>query len=211
MAEDTLALLKSKLPVLFAAATGALQQRAAAGDADARRRLSALDAPAAALVVLRGTGQGAELHLTSARGALEIAGAPAGSGVFGHALALPEAAARYGLTQLAQGGPEIAQLVRAWAALISADARDLFAAVGYAFELEVRRVPVLGDVRATISLGRPQLPDRAEFTLGIDYDDLEDAREAQVEPQQLFLAGKVGIDGDVAKAMMLGMTLAQLR
>jgi hypothetical protein len=45
----------------------------------------------------------------------------------------------------------------------------------------------------------------------VAYDELEDARELGIGPHQLFLSGKIRIDGDAAKAMMLGMTLAQLR
>jgi hypothetical protein len=212
MADDTLELLRTRLPLLFAQAIAALQQRAGQGDASASERIEQLGhAEAAALVRLRGTSTGdADLHLSSDGAGLRVEGALRGIG-FGHALALPSAAARHGVLLLAQSGAELEALARAWAGLVSPAARELFAPAAYGFELVITRVPALGDLRAAISLGRPTLPSKPEFTLTIDYDELEDAREQNLGPHQLFMAGKVKIDGDVAKAMMLGMTLAQLR
>ena len=51
----------------------------------------------------------------------------------------------------------------------------------------------------------------SEFSLTVDADELEDAREQGLGAHQLFLAGKIRIDGDAAKAMQLAMVLAQLR
>jgi hypothetical protein len=214
MTDDVIELLKAQLPQLFARAVAELERRAAAGDVRAAERLTDLDAPAAALVRVHGAaaGQG-ELRLHSERRVLVVASGPSASEAapFGHALALPAAAARYGLGLLAQAGGELEQLVSAWAVLVSPAARDALAGLSYGFEVVIARVPVIGDLRAAVSLGRPRLPAQSEFTLSIDYDELEDAREQQLAPQQLFLAGKVRIDGDAAMAMMLGMTLAQLR
>jgi hypothetical protein len=210
MADHALQWLEAKLPELFAQAVLDLERRASAGDANARQRLVDLDATSYALIRLSGEGQG-DLHLESGRRALAIAAGPIMPGSFGHALALPSAAARHGLAQLGEDRPELARVVSAWATLVSRDARSVLAGMTYAFDLEVLRVPVIGDLRATISLGSPDLPASVDFRLTVDYDELEDAREQQLGPQQLFLAGKVRIDGDVAKAMMLGMTLAQLR
>lgn len=210
MADDTLELLRSRLPALFAQGLADLQRRAAEGDGSAHERLAALaHGKAAALLRLVGPG-GGELHLASDGQALGIEAAKVAE-AFGHALSLPAAAARHGLGMLGQGALEVQELVRAWAGLVSADARDLFAAATYAFELVITRVPVLGDLRMVVSLGNPSLPSTPEFVLSVDYDELEDAREQNQGPHQLFMAGKVQIDGDVAKAMMLGMTLAQLK
>jgi SCP-2 sterol transfer family len=210
MAGHVLQLLEAKLPALFAQAVSELERRAGGGDESARRRLVELDAPAHALIRLSGEGQG-DLHLESERRRLAIGAGSTAPGAFGHALALPSAAARHGLGQLGEGNPDVVRLVSAWATLVSPGARTVLAGMSYAFDVEVLRVPVIGDLRATISLGCASLPASVDFRVTIDYDELEDAREQQLGPQQLFLAGKVRIDGDVAKAMMLGMTLAQLR
>jgi hypothetical protein len=210
MADDLRQLLEAKLPALFSQAMSELNRQAAGGDERARQWLADLEAPTTALVRLSGEGHG-DLHLRSERGALAIADQAPAPGVFGHALALSSTVARHGLAQLDEGAPELARALIVWARLVSAGSRAVLAGTSYAFDIEVTRVPVIGDVRATISLGRPSLPASAEFRLTVDYDELADAREQRLPPQQLFLAGNVRIDGDVAKAMMLAMTLAQLR
>jgi hypothetical protein len=209
-ADDLLELLRTRLPLLFARAIARLEQSASRGDENARTRLSELDAgPAAALVRLEGAG-GGELRLASTGRTLTVGAGP-GAPAFGHAIALSVAAARTGLGSLGEGDREAEQFARAWAAVVSATARELFATTSYGFDLEILRIPGLGDLRTRIQLGRAELPAQPEFKLSLDYDELEDAREQGLGPHQLFFAGKVRIDGDVAKAMMLGMTLAQLR
>ena len=81
----------------------------------------------------------------------------------------------------------------------------------YAFDLQILGAPQVGDACVRVSLGRGDHPPAPEFSLALDYAALEEARELGIGPHQLFLSGKIRIDGDAAKAMMLAMTLAQLR
>ncbi|MDH5671295.1 MAG: SCP2 sterol-binding domain-containing protein [Myxococcales bacterium] len=129
---------------------------------------------------------------------------------FGYALELPLSAASFGLDEIERERLLKSGMLRVMQLLPSSQARQLLAQ-GYVFDATVKEVPVLGEVRARVALGKSRLPARCEFSLEVTYDDLEDAREEGVAPHQFFLAGKMKMDGDVAKAMMLGMTLAQFR
>jgi hypothetical protein len=208
MADDLLTTLKTQIPALFARTVAELERRAAA-ERGASLLLAGLEKPAFALLRITGAGAG-ELWLQLSR-AGAVPCAPPAAGAFGHALALPANAARHALEWLLREGVEQEPLLRAFAGMCSAEARDLFESARYAFELQITRVPLLGELRVLLALGEPSLPAATEFKLSVDWDELEDAREQGIGPESLFMAGKVQIDGDVAKAMMLGMTLAQLR
>lgn len=209
MKQDVLASLATRLPELFAAAVAALEQRAAQGDTDASSKLGALsDEPVGARLHVLETPAG-QLAASVERRRLRIT-EPGELPAFGHAVALSERVWTHGLSLFEQKPTALEDLARVLCLMGSRTARELFGEVTYAFDLTVERVPVVGQVRARVMLGRPALSPKSEFALTVDYDELEDAREQGLGPHQLFLAGKVRIDGDVAKAMMLGMTLAQL-
>jgi len=211
MADDTLERLRIRLPELFAAAVARLEQRAAGGDGALAQRLAAAgDASVPSLLRLTGEG-GDELWFDAGRGGLELRAAPAAASEFGHALELPIAAARYALLIAEREPSEIEEVVGALAAIASATAREALARVSFCFAIEVPNVPVIGTLRARVGFGRPVLAARPEFSLAVDADELEDAREQGLGPHQLFLAGKIKIEGDAAKAMQLAMVLAQLR
>jgi hypothetical protein len=206
---DVLELYARKLPELFASALARLEQRASEGHAPTAALLARLvPEPVSVRVDFEGQG-GGELCLLAGRQGVALAPALPASG-FGHALRISARAAAYGLTSLDRGELDLEEIARGIATLGSGVARDLFTRTPFGFEIEVKDVPVLGTVRARISLGKAALPAAPEFSLSVDYDELADAREEQIGPHQLFLAGKVRIDGDVAKAMLLGMSLAQL-
>jgi hypothetical protein len=211
MADDTLERLRARLPELFAAAVARLEQRAARGDVALAQRLSAAGgAQVPSLLRLAGEG-GGELWFSAGRAGLARRDAPAGAGEFGHALELPVAAARYALMLAERDASQVEEVVGALAAIASETAREALARVSFSFAIEVPNVPVIGTLRARAGFGRPVLAARPEFSLKVDADELEDAREQGLGPHQLFLAGKIEIEGDAAKAMQLAMVLAQLR
>jgi hypothetical protein len=210
MADDLLDLYRRHLPDLYATALAQLEQRACEGDPALRARLEHMATlPVVSLVRLEGEG-GGELWILAARDELRLSpqAPPAG---FGYALAISVGVARHGLLLLARGGVDVSEAARALTFLASSAARELFSGVTFGFELEVTNTPELGTLRAKLSLGRPVLAARPDFKLTVDFDELEDARDQGLTAHQLFLAGKIKIEGDVAKAMLLGMTLAQLR
>ena len=212
MADDTLERLRARLPELFAAALARLEQRAASGDAAAKQRLAAASGtPVPSLLRLVGDG-GGELWFAAGRAGLALGAAPdAPASAFGHALELPVAAARYALLLAERDPAVVEEVVSALAALASQTAREALASLSFCFAIEVPGVPVVGTLRARAGFGRPVLAAKSEFSLTVDADELEDAREAGLGPHQLFMAGKIKIAGDAAKAMQLAMVLAQLK
>jgi hypothetical protein len=211
MADDTLERLRARLPELFAAAVARLEQRAASGDAALAQRLSAAGgAQVPSVLRLAGEG-GGELWFSAGRAGLERRDTPAQESEFGHALELPVSAARYALMLAERDASQVEEVVGALAAIASKTAREALAKVSFSFAVEVPNVPVIGTLRARVGFGRPALAARPEFSLKVDADELEDAHEQGLGPHQLFLAGKIRIEGDTAKAMQLAMVLAQLR
>lgn len=213
MADDILGRLRARLPELFRTAVARIEQRAAGGDANAAQRLAdAAPTPVPSLLRIAGEG-GGELWFAAGRGGLEVCTQPPANAAstFGHALELPVAAARYALTLADRNPSDVEEVVSALALIASSAARTTLDSSSFGFELEVLRVPVVGTMRVRIGFGRPVLSARPEFSLSIESDELEDAREQGIGPQQLFLAGKIRVDGDVARAMQLAMVLAQLK
>ena len=207
--QSVIELCRRRLPELFAAGLARLEVKARGGDRTAQARLSGLIAGGVPVrLVFEGQG-GGELLLLVGREGLAFAQELPAAG-FGYALSVPAQAARYGFGLLDRGEIELGELARGVAMFGSHTARDLLGATRFGYAAEVSDVPVLGSLRSMVSLGSPSLPAAPEFTLRVHYDELEDAREQHIAPHQLFLAGKVQIEGNVAKAMLLGMTLAQL-
>ena len=208
MPDDLRSILERRLPAMFTSALAGLEQKASA-DVGAAAALKAFEQPAHALLRWTGDVRG-ELLLRVARTGVTPGGESSPQPSFGHALSLTLAGANHLLSLVEREASVVEPFVRQFSALCSADARELLASNWFGFDLEVGRVPAFGDLRAGITLGRPVLRDKPEFSLRIDYDELADASEQQIPLGALFMAGKVRIDGDVAKAMLLGMTLAQL-
>jgi hypothetical protein len=197
---DARVLYEQRLPELFDVALARLEPRLF-------QKLAL--APTPVRVRFEGEG-GGELGLLAGRDGFSFAD-PAGFGAaeFGFALSVTTKAAHHGLHMIDRGELALDEIARGVAMLGSRTSRELFGRTPFSFEIDVVDVPVLGTVRNEIRMGRTALS-APEFMLSVDYDDLADAREDQVPPHQLFLDGKVRIRGDASKAMLLGVTLAQL-
>jgi hypothetical protein len=192
---DPLEFCRVRLPSLFAQTHDALQPQGSAEPVGTRVRFS-------------GEG-GGELHWTVTGRELCIVAAselPA----FGYALELPARAAAYAIDRFERGSFQPEQVGGMLTMLATQAAREAFSSTTYAFELRIADVPVLGEVCLRVSLGTLELDAPAELTLEAHFDDLADAREQGLRPHQFFMAGKLKMDGDVAKAMMLGMALAEI-
>ena len=212
MSNDALGPLRETISAVLRAALGGIEQRARATEREVVRVLGAVSRePVLSRLHLTGAG-GGELWFESDRAGMRLLDASfqPPPDAFGHALEVPLRAGAHLLSQLRRGALDAEAMLLAVAGLASETARDAFARTPFAFQLEVVDVPVLGSVVAQVGLGRPRIAAPPEFRLSVESDELEDAFEQGTPPHQLFLAGKVRIDGDVAKAMLLGMTLAEL-
>ena len=196
---------------MFARALAGLEQKASA-DAGCRRGAGGVRA-AGACACCAGPATCAESSwLRVARTGITPGGESLPQASFGHALALTLAGGK---------SPAVAASSarhRWWSrscahvrrALFGRSARAARHATGSRFDLEVGACPRSATCARALRSAGPCLRDKPEFALRIDYDELADASEQQIPLGALFMAGKVRIDGDVAKAMLLGMTLAQL-
>jgi len=189
-----------------------IEKRVRGGDRKVARTLAAVsEEPTYARLVLTGEG-GGELWFVADRSGMRALAAgdlrPIAS--FGYAVEVPLSVAAHLIEQLGSGAIEDEAALLSLAVLASDRAHELFSATAFALRMEVRGVDGLGVVTARVNIGRPALDAAPEFTLRLAAADLADTFEQDAPPQRLFLEGKVDIDGDVAKAMLLGMLLAEV-
>ncbi len=210
MSTEPLTFLRDHFPELFAQGVTALEERAAAGSERARLRLDDIrQAHGAACVHLEGDGtvwfrvEGGSMTVVDER--------PEGVPVH-LAVAVPAAAAKEALSEAERSG-DLAGSRAALIAASTASARVQKALAGQKllFHIIVTEVPDLGDVTIRVGLNAEAPPEHPGFTATLRYEVLEDLREGAVDPQQLFLGGKVRFGGDYGPALQLGMQLMQAR
>lgn len=210
MTVDPAQFCEAHLPALFEEARRALESAAQGGDGVAAARLSALTTDKVqTLVRLSGT-PNEELWLLTDRSGMQVQRTPPPSSGFGYAVQVSRASAALAIEMLQRQELEPDRIARALLVMGSQQARTLFSAARFAFDVTVLRVPVLGTSTVRLAFGRTDIPARPDFSVQVEYDELEDARERGTPPHQIFLAGKMKVDGDAATAMRLAMTLAQL-
>lgn len=211
MTVDPAQFCEARLPALFEAARQALEASASGGDAVAGARLAALTAEKVRTRVrFTGGAGGDELWLLTDRGGLTVQRQPPEQAGFGYAVELARGAAVLAIDMLERRELEPSRIARAMLVMGSERAKALFSAAKVAFDVTILRVPVLGTTTVRLGFGRTDLPARPDFAVQVEYDELEDARERGTPPHQIFLAGKMRVDGDASQAMRLAMTLAQL-
>lgn len=210
MTDDALALCGSRLPSLFHDALARLRTRAQPGAREALAALRDREGGAVACFLrLEGEG-GGEGYLVARSGALRLERSPADAPVR-YALRVPGSAILKGFAWLDAGELDAARLGDALLGLASREAEKLFQRYPCTFEAVVGGVPEIGDLALAAALGAGELPDVPQFTLRVAWPDLTQARAKGESMQDLILSGRARIGGDSARAMMLAMTLAQLR
>ncbi len=210
MTVDPAQFCEAHLPALCEEARRALEAAAQQGDAMAAARLAALTEDKVQTLVRFAGEKVDELWLLTDRSGLVVQHTPPAPNGFGYALQLPRGAAVYAIEMLERQELEPDRIARAMLVMGSQKARTLFSAARFAFDVTVLNVPVLGTSAVRLAFGRTDIPARPDFSVQVEFDELEDAREKGTPPHQLFLAGKMKVDGDAAAAMRLAMTLAQL-
>lgn len=210
MVIDPISFCTERLPDLFRELAADAERRASAGDKRVAARLADVNAAEATLrVELVGEG-GGEVFVTADRGELRVTRERPAAPAVRYALAVSVQAARLGLVFFSRAAVDDMRAHDALPGFASARADKLFSAYKFAFELVLSAVPEVGDVTLRIGLGR-ELADKPEFTVRAAYPELSAARGRQTGMQELLATRKISVTGDMAKAMMLGMTLAQLR
>ncbi|MFT3925339.1 MAG: SCP2 sterol-binding domain-containing protein [Myxococcales bacterium] len=209
MTNDPIEFVSEAVPGLFNA--GAKEMKAAAdqGDADAKRRVSELQATTRAVrVALEGKG-GGDVYLLIKGGEM-TSSKSAPSEAVTLTIAAPAEALEIALDEMGEEiekgfskGPK--RLARLSANRVTAFIDRL---VGEKLKLHyvVKDTPDFDEVRVKIGFGA-ELAEKPLFTVAVDYDTLEEIRERKLKPQALM--GRLQITGDAARAMQLGMELMQ--
>lgn len=208
---DPVAFLREELAPLVAEGLAQLRSGAGEGAASATVRSSFESVREALSVTLRGAGvDAARVYLVLREGAVLAAETAPADCQVRYACALPGPAlgvwlGKYG-AQL-----EPAPLAEGLQRLVHARVLGMFAANPVSFEVRVAAVPELGTLDAAFALGRAEVPAACDFRLSTTYPDLEQARAQGLGPQQMLTSGRLRLEGDVARAMGLGMMLMQLK
>lgn len=78
------------------------------------------------------------------------------------------------------------------------------------FHVRFSDVPELGDRAVRVVLGADEdPPSKPAFAVHLDYAVVEDLRDGEITPPQLFTGGKLRFSGDYARALSLAMELAR--
>ena len=71
----------------------------------------------------------------------------------------------------------------------------------------LRGVPGLGDVLVRVGFNVAEPPAEPGFTTDLHYDDLESVQRGELTAQELFLGGKLKMEGDYSLALQTAMLL----
>lgn len=209
MNTDPVAFFREDFPGLFNRGVMELKKSADAGDAKAKARYDDTAAAKGAVrLSFEGEG-GGELWLTVDGGAMKVLDtAPEGVPVR-MAVAAPAEAAKAALEEI-----ETAELLDGDEAPLrvarSASAQTEQILDGHRLEFHLTLTDLPADpeeVTLRIGIGVGEAPSAPKFTAAVSWDDVEDVRDGEMTPQQLF--GRLKLTGDATQAMALGMTLMQ--
>jgi len=207
MSDDATTFLRETLPNLFTKGVGLIEQRAGSGSENAKALLDDIRGfSGSSLVVIDGESQ---TYLNIAGGKMTASETP-GDGL---GVKLAVGVSSEGFPMLMERATEEGILedddAAYWAArLVSKRVDDLIAGRATNAHITVRDVPDVGDIVARIALNQPEPPATPQFTATLDYDDLEDVRDGELTPQQLFMGGKLKMQGDYSIALQIMMQLA---
>ncbi|MDH3200356.1 MAG: SCP2 sterol-binding domain-containing protein [Myxococcales bacterium] len=84
---------------------------------------------------------------------------------------------------------------------------DALAGQPLSFEATVKDVPELGDVILQVAFNVPEVPAEPGFTTELQFSDLEAVRRGELTVQELFLGGKLKMQGDYSLALQISMQL----
>jgi putative sterol carrier protein len=198
--------LQDQFPQLFARGVDVLKTRASGGDERAQRILDdVIGVTGAASLQID---DDPPVVLSAKEGVLSAGGAP-GDGVdVKIAAALPGNALTLLLGEAVKAGALDDEEVAVGAAQ-TASKRFEAALAGQAMTCHVtlRGVPDLGDVQVRVGFNVSEPPKEPGFTTELQYGDLESVQRGDLTMQELFLGGKLKMEGDYSLALQIAMQL----
>ncbi|HJL18907.1 MAG TPA: SCP2 sterol-binding domain-containing protein [Sandaracinaceae bacterium LLY-WYZ-13_1] len=209
MNTDPVVFFREDFPELFNRGVAALRADADGGDAKAQAQLDDTSAAKGAVHVLFEGDGGGELWLSVAGGAMKVLDEAPDDVPVRMGVAAPVEAAKAALEEV-----ENADLLAHDKAPIriarsaSAETEKLLEGHVLEFHLTFKDLPADPDeVTLRIGIGVGDPPAEPKFTAAVSWDDIEDVRDGELTPQQLF--GRLKLTGDATQAMALGMSLMQ--
>ena len=198
--------LRGTFPTLFAKGVQLLEQEAAGGDERSQRIVDDIKGvTGAACLVL---GQEAPLYVTARQGSLSVGDSPGDSVEVKLAAAVPGDALNLLLGEASkEGALDDDEVAIAAAQTTSKRLEDALAGREMTCHLTVKEVPDLGDVTVRLGFNVETPPDDPGFTCEIDYADLEAVQQKTTTAQELFMEGKLRMQGDYSIALQLSMQL----
>jgi len=198
--------LRETFPKLFVRGVEVLESRASAGDERAQRILDDVKGVtgAASLQI----GDQPPVMLSASAGALSSGDAPAEGVPIKITAALPGDAATLLLGEIAKTGAlDDEEVAVAAAQTASKRFEDALAGQPMTCFVTLRGVPDLGDVEVQIGFNVPEVPKEPGFTTELQFADLELLQRGELTIQELFLGGKLKMEGDYSLALQLSMQL----
>ncbi|MGB8332352.1 MAG: SCP2 sterol-binding domain-containing protein [Polyangiales bacterium] len=206
MSVQPIEFLREGFPKLFARGMEVLENRAATGDARAQRILDDVKGVtgAASLQI----DDQSPIVLSARAGVLRAGDAPEEGVPIKIVAALPGAAARLLLGEVAKSGALDDDEVAIGAAQTASKRfEDALAGQPMTCQVTLRGVPDLGDVQVRIGFNVPQVPAVPGFTTELRFSDLETVQRGELTVQELFLGGKLKMEGDYSLALQIAMQL----
>jgi len=206
MTTSAIEFLRESFPKLFDRGVTVLQSRAAGGDERAQRILDDV----------RGVTGAASLQiddeppvvLSAKEGALRAGGAPAEGVPIKIAAALPGRAASLLLGEVAKSGAlEDDEVAIGAAQTASKRFEDALAGQPLTCHVTLRGVPELGDITVRLGFNVLEPPVEPGFTTELQFSDLELVQRGELTAQELFLGGKLKMEGDYSLALQIAMQL----
>jgi hypothetical protein len=206
MSTSAIEFLRESFPKLFDRGVTVLQSRASAGDERAQRILDDV----------RGVTGAASLQiddeppvvLSAKQGTLSSGGAPAEGVPIKIAAALPGDGATLLLGEAAKSGALDDDEVAIGAAQTASKRfEDVLAGRPLTCHVTLRGVPELGDVKVRLGFNVEEPPLEPGFTTELQFSDLELVQRGELTAQDLFLGGKLKMEGDYSLALQIAMQL----
>ena len=198
--------LQDTFPKLFARGVEVLESRASAGDERAQRILDDVKGVtgAASLQI----DDQSPVVLSASAGVLSAGDRPADGVPIKITAALPGEAATLLLGEVAKTGALDDDEVAVGAAQTASKRfEDALAGQPMTCFVTLRGVPELGDVEVQIGFNVPEVPKEPGFTTELQFSDLEMVQRGELTIQELFLGGKLKMEGDYSLALQISMQL----
>ncbi len=198
--------LRDGFPRLFSRGIEVLEGRAQGGDERAQRILDDVRGVTGA-ARLR-VDDDAPVVISARQGVLSAGDAP-GEGVPVKIVAeLPGDAAMLLLGEVAKAGALEDDEVAVGAAQVASKRfEDALAGQPLTCHVTLCGVPELGDVRVSLGFNVAELPPEPGFTTEVQFADLETMQRGELTVQELFLGGKLKMEGDYSLALQTAMQL----